>query len=71
MVLQSRELGWDATETAEELLLETGWYDMIACWRWTGECGADPVFSRSSTDVERVKEAAQALVSELASNMEC
>jgi len=29
------------------------------------------VFARSSTDVAQVKEAAQALVSELASNMEC
>lgn len=50
LVLQSRELGWEASENAEELLLETGW---------------------SSTDVAQVKEAAQALVSELASNMEC
>lgn len=30
LVLQSRELGWEASENAEELLLETGWYDMIA-----------------------------------------
>ncbi|KAL4080682.1 armadillo-type protein [Scleroderma citrinum] len=70
LVLQSRDLGWEATENAEEMLLETEWYDRTLEARQV-DCGADPVLTRSSTDVAQVKEAAQALVNELASNMEC